>query len=272
MVIRQNRAVPILLVLTFAFILYLGGCFGSEEPSTATDETPTAPPVVTPTAPPVVGAPTDPDAPLEDPFYYTIEQDDRLAAIASKFGVTVETIMRANPDLDQNRYFAGQQILIPGATTNAEAAVSQGPDRPDGVTVSYEIASGDTFGALASEWTVGVDALGAANPDIDPNALQVGQIIEIPPWGTGIDASELRPRTTPVPVQRQPGEVLIHTVAAGDFISSIAELYGVSIGRIVEVNDLPDGGNNIQVGQELTIPPPPTPTPTAEPVVTPESG
>ena len=45
--IRQNRAVPILLVLTLAFILYLGGCFGSEEPTTAVEESPTPVPTVT---------------------------------------------------------------------------------------------------------------------------------------------------------------------------------------------------------------------------------
>ena len=43
---------------------------------------------------------------------------------------------------------------------------------------------------------------------------------------------------------------------AGDYISAIAELYNVTIPQIVEANGLGNGGNSIQVGQVLLIPPP----------------
>ena len=50
--IRQNRAVPILMVLTLAWVLFLAGCFGSEQPLDAVETTPTV--VATPTPQPVV--------------------------------------------------------------------------------------------------------------------------------------------------------------------------------------------------------------------------
>jgi LysM repeat protein len=253
-VIRQNRAVPILLVLTFAFILYLGGCFGSEEPEVADVDT-SATPVPTPTPAPVV----DPEADAgetEEPFFHTVETGDRLASIALKYNVTVDVILRANPDMDPNLIIAGQQLRIPGAGTNNEVLEEVGPDRPDGVTVNYVVQSGDTLGAIAQTWTVSLEALLEANPETDASALQVNQLLIIPPWGSGIDASELRPRTTPVPIQREPGQILEHEVAAGDFISAIADLYGVTTQQIVSCNGLPDGGNAIQVGQILLIPPP----------------
>lgn len=252
--IRQNRAVPILLVLTFAFILYLGGCFGSEEPQTAIEETPT--PVSTPTAAPIVSPSIDIPATQEEPFYHTVETGDRLGSIASKYNVTVDVIIRANPQMDPNLIIAGEELLIPGAGTNNEVLENVGPDRPDGVTVNYVVAPGDTLGAIANTWTVSLEALLEANPEVDPASLQVNQLLVIPPWGSGFDAADLTPRTTPVPVERGPNEILEHEVAAGDFISAIAEIYGVTIQEIVSCNRLENGGNNIQIGQLLIIPPP----------------
>ena len=84
-VIRQNRAVPILLALTLTFILYLAGCFGAEEPVTVESELPT--PAATPTQEPVV-RPIDPNLVPEEPFFHTIEDGDLLASIASKYNVT----------------------------------------------------------------------------------------------------------------------------------------------------------------------------------------
>jgi len=253
-VIRQNRAVPILLVLTFAFILYLAGCFGSEEPITVADDTPT--PVATATVPPVV-SPSVEFQSDEEPFFHTVEEGDRLGTIASKYSVSNDVILRANPGLDGNVLIVGQTLRIPGATTNNETFVEAGPDRPDGVTVDYVVQPNDTLGGIANVWTVDLDALIEANPGVDANALQVNDLLVIPPWGTGIDPADLQPRTTPVPIQRSPNDPPIeHTVAAGDFISAIAELYSVTSSQIVDLNDLPNAGNDIQIGQVLLIPPP----------------
>jgi len=254
-VVRQNRAVPILLVLTFAFLLYLAGCFGSEQPTVAIEESPT--PIAQATPPSIVGPGlTIPESP-EEPFFYTIQSDDKLAAIASSFNVPLDVILRANPQLDPSFFLAGQEILIPGATTDNTVVENLGPERADGVTVNHVIESGDTLGGIANEYTVKLDALIQANPDIDPGNLSVNAILVIPPWGTGFAPGELSPRSTPVASTRQPGDPsLEHTVEAGQFIRLIADLYNVTPAQIVEANDLDASGNNIQIGQVLLIPPP----------------
>ncbi len=242
-------------MLTLAFVLYLGGCFGSEQTTTANDEVAT--PLPTMTAAPVVSPSIDVAQSQEEPFYHTVETGDRLGSIASKYNVTVDVIIRANPQMNPNLIIAGEQLRIPGAGTNNTVLESAGPDRPDGVTVPYVIESGDTLGGIANTWTVSLEALIEANPEVDPANLQVNQLLTIPPWGTGIAAADLRPRVTPVASTRQPGDPpLEHEIVAGDFIAAIAELYNVSIQQIVEANGLADGGNSIQVGQVLLIPPP----------------
>ncbi|KAL9009943.1 MAG: hypothetical protein Q9173_005076 [Seirophora scorigena] len=46
--------------------------------------------------------------------------------------------------------------------------------------MSYTIQSGDTFWTIAQKLKISVDALKAANPGINPQALQVGQVIHLP--------------------------------------------------------------------------------------------
>jgi Tfp pilus assembly protein FimV len=52
------------------------------------------------------------------------------------------------------------------------------PAQPTGRT--YTIRSGDTLAAVAERHDISLDALVAANPDVDPRALVVGQEIRLP--------------------------------------------------------------------------------------------
>ncbi len=46
---------------------------------------------------------------------------------------------------------------------------------------SYVVASGDTMGAIAHKLKVKVKSLEAANPNVDPHRLKVGQKLNVPP-------------------------------------------------------------------------------------------
>jgi LysM repeat protein len=45
---------------------------------------------------------------------------------------------------------------------------------------SYTVKQGDSFSVIASKEGVEVDALQAANPDVDPSALHPGQKLKLP--------------------------------------------------------------------------------------------
>lgn len=53
------------------------------------------------------------------------------------------------------------------------------PTCPSG-TMPYTVRSGDTFYNLAIRYNTTVEAIMRANPNVNPNALQIGQIICIP--------------------------------------------------------------------------------------------
>ena len=99
---------------------------------------------------------------------YTIRAGDTLSALAARFGTTVEAILAANPGLDPRNLQVARIICIPGP----------GAACPGGTP--YAIQPGDTFFALARRFGVTLQALLAANPQADPNNLQIGQIVCIP--------------------------------------------------------------------------------------------
>jgi LysM repeat protein len=137
--------------------------------------------------------------------------------------------------------------------------------------VEHLVQAGDTLLALALEYDLSTEELIAYN-NLESDIIVEGQTLLIPP-----------PTPTPGPTPTlEPGvptataaPFLLHTVRAGDTLSTIAEQYGVSMDAIRTANDIPAGDEAIQVNQVLTIPQS-TPTPQPETVVsatsTPASG
>lgn len=267
--IRQNRAVPVLLVLTIAWVLYLGGCFGTQETTTADEAEPTTV-VATPTPEPVVSEDAAAAAAelAEAPFEHTIEQGDLLSTIAAKYNVSTDVIVLANPGLNPNLLIVGQTLKIPGATTDNTALGDPVADREPGESSNYVVKDGDLLGTIAELYTVSLDALLEANPGVDPQTLQVGALLTIPPFGTGLSPEALAAQATTVPVERELFESQFHTVEPGDLLSTLAALYSVTVDEIMLANSL-GNPNEILVGQELVIPPPSiTPAPDESPAAT----
>lgn len=185
---------------------------------------------------------------------YPVESGDILSDIAIKFNTSVTDIRRANPGLDPNSLFVGQELRIPGATIEPTEEVDP-EDREPGFPSIYFVELGDTLGEIARTYTVSSEAIVEANPGLDATAIQVGQELQIPPIGTGLDPSVLTPEPTRVVPTREAGETLTYEVVAGDSLVGIAADYGVTVISIMGANGL-DNANEIQVGDVLLIPPP----------------
>ena len=94
---------------------------------------------------------------------YWVQRGDTLRIIAAKFGTTVESILKVNPNItNPNLIYVGQAISI-----------------PTGVT-TYLVQRGDTLRIIANKFGTTVDALLALNPKItNQNLIYVGQVITV---------------------------------------------------------------------------------------------
>lgn len=135
---------------------------------------------------------------------YTIRSGDTLAGIASRLGITLEDLRTANPDIDPGALRSGQVINLPQLPDNAPtAAATTAPttpvapeettapeptntpqpaatNTPSSLGRTYIVEAGDIPVSIAAKFGITVEELLAANPDIDPRGLQVGQVLIIP--------------------------------------------------------------------------------------------
>ena len=180
---------------------------------------------------------------------YTVKAGDSFFLIAQTFGISLDSLLAANPGVNPDRLFIGQVICVPTGTTpppptsncptlrfgSRGASVTElqillrnqgfDPGPIDGIfgnktqsaviafqrsrglvqdgivgiltwtalgknctapvtcppgTFAYTIKAGDTFFLLAERYNTTVNAIQRANPNVNPNALQIGQVICIP--------------------------------------------------------------------------------------------
>jgi LysM repeat protein len=122
---------------------------------------------------------------------------------------------------------------------------SEGPEVPVAAgEIEYVVAAGDNFTNIASRHGVTVQAIIKANPAVDSNRMQIGQVLIIPAPAAKPPASSL------------PEGTVVYEVKPGDSLYAIAKEHKTTVKAIREVNDL--STSKIRPGQKLTIPSPET--------------
>ena len=175
---------------------------------------------------------TPPAACPEGYTQHTIVAGDTFFALAQRYGVTVDAIRAANPNVNPNALLIGQTLCIPPAGGNGGVC-------PEGYS-EHIVAAGDTLFRLAQQYGVTVDAIRAANPGIIDTGLQIGRRLCIPPADGNGGAC--------------PEGYRVHTVAAGDTYFALAQRYGVTVDAIRAANPNVNP-NALRIGQTLCIPP-----------------
>lgn len=142
--------------------------------------------LVTPTALSGVGSGAD-------ACTYIVQPGDSLFRIATSEGVTLEEMRAANPDLvgEAPILQPGQELNVPNCGEAAAPAAEQNvaaPEPTTGVVAPpgsevYTVRSGDTLMTIAREYGVTIDDIVQANSLTNPDRLDIGQELIIPPAG-----------------------------------------------------------------------------------------
>ncbi|GJM42768.1 MAG: hypothetical protein DHS20C20_30500 [Ardenticatenaceae bacterium] len=121
---------------------------------------------------------------------YKVVWGDTLSQIANRFGVTLPTILQANPQISNpNLIFVGQELEIPTdmtptATPTAPPNITPTPTQPSTGSQTYIVQPGDTLSAIARRFNTTVSAIAQASGIRNINLIYVGQRLTIPGSGT----------------------------------------------------------------------------------------
>src|SRR5690606_40420793 len=127
---------------------------------------------------------------------YTTGARHTVSAIATRFGVSIADIVKAN-GLDSRAFIrVGQKLTIPGTTTtSAPKKTTTTSKKSKKATASYTVAAGDTVSAIATRFGVSIADIVKAN-GLDSRAfIRVGQKLTIP--GTTTTSAPKKTKTTP---------------------------------------------------------------------------
>lgn len=111
----------------------------------------------------------------------------------------------------------------------------------------YTVLPNDNFWTIASKHNISVKDVVAANPNVDPRKLKVGQEINLP--------ANVKPKTPTLP-DVGPGTAAasekIYVVKSGDTLYDLARRFHVKVKDLQRANGIV--GSVIRVGQKLIIP------------------
>lgn len=110
---------------------------------------------------------------------YTVRAGDTVSGIAGRFGVSTASIIAANGLSSDGFIREGQRLRITRGSSSG-ASTSSTATSTSSSSGGHRVRSGETFGSIANRYGVSVDAVIAANPGVNPRALQIGQTVRIP--------------------------------------------------------------------------------------------
>lgn len=110
------------------------------------------------------------------PHRYIVQRGDTLFLIAQRFGVSLEALIAANPQLpNPDRIFPGQVLLLP-----RPGEPPRPPVAPPGFLL-YVVRRGDTMWSIARRFGLELQKVIDANPQVeDPNRIFPGQMLFLP--------------------------------------------------------------------------------------------
>lgn len=159
---------------------------------------------------------------------YRVQRGDSFYLIARKFGVSVRTLMNANPTIAAGRLLVGDILCIP---------TGEGRSCPIGSS-AYTVQQGQSVVDVMVASNVSMRALREYNEDIRLTALRPGDVLCVPPSGDRGLCDNGGP---------------VYRLQEGDTLDEIAELNGTNVEQLLRLNPnlLP---SDFTAGQVICLP------------------
>ncbi|WP_052380475.1 LysM peptidoglycan-binding domain-containing protein [Paenibacillus camerounensis] len=142
---------------------------------------------------------------------HIVKQGDTLYALSQKYGVPLQKIIEANPQISNPEALnVGDKVKIPAAP----APVAESSE----LFYKHTVKQGDTLWKLSKAWGITLKEIIDANPQLkNPNALMTGEIVNIPKKSntTTIQPQSIQNNAVPIPADAVSPAVVDKTKVGG---------------------------------------------------------
>ncbi|MFJ4208260.1 LysM peptidoglycan-binding domain-containing protein [Paenarthrobacter sp. NPDC089675] len=187
------------------------------------------------------------------PDTYKIVRGDTISAIARRFNLDTNDVLRLNNLSATTLIFPGQTIKLTGTAPKAPEAAPAPAPAPAATTnaTTYTVVPGDTLSGIAAKHGVPLSSIFSWNNLNGSSIIYPGQKIKV---SGGSTAQAPAAPTAPAPAApAQPVSGGSYTIKAGDTLSAIASRLGVSLSALMSANNV-TATTVIYPGQKLTVP------------------
>lgn len=189
---------------------------------------------------------------------YVVTKGDSLWSIATRYNVPIKELYKINGLDSESVLNIGQKIQIPVASTTAQPLTlipdNYQPTSLNKATVRYTVDRGDTLSSIAKLYNSSIREIKAINGKLS-DLIRIGEIIIIPVIdGVSSANTDLSvPSATSNPtVSINVSEASTHTVRAGEYLSTIASQYGMTVEELIAINGVTNP-RRLQIGQVLKV-------------------
>lgn len=173
-------------------------------------------------------------------YKYKVRRGDSLSEIADKFGVTIAELKKWN-GIKGNSIAAGKTLKI--FSSSSTSSYGDITTKNSSNLTYYKVNPGETIGQIAEKFKVKISDIQNWN-NLSSNKIIAGSRLKIYS-STSVNDIDVEP------VKNSNNSAGTHIIKRGETISSIANLYNVSVSDLRKWNNLDD--DNIRAGDKLII-------------------
>lgn len=182
------------------------------------------------------------------PVNHKVKQGETLAQIAKRYSIKLPALLALNQLKERSLIFPGQVLAL----RSVNPVSSYEPTR---TAKEHLVAGGETLSQIAKRHNISLASLLRANRLTKTSLIFVGQRLEVPTPSESVST----PNQSSVTGNTigQPTSICLfhgfHKIKAGETISKLASVFGVSTQALLSANKL-NQNSTIYIGQKLVIP------------------
>ena len=190
------------------------------------------------------------------PERYTVRAGDSLTNLASQYQLNLRDVAAWNDLTPTSNLRIGQRITLVEpkdfkAKNQQDNSQKENSKNAEIKTVEYRVKRGEYLKQIADRYKMSTTELAALNPDLNASSgLLVGQRIRVP--ADQVDEKSSTAKATESQMNNAI-QTASYTVVAGDYLSTVATKYKISLAELATLNNL-KSNSQIYVGQKLQVP------------------